>query len=125
MKAGDIETFVRYMTVEGGGRLLQWWASAPRDERERYRTMFLQQEPFFIFDQSPLVVVYIRIGVPDASKPTGVAPGVQLLYFTQNAAGEWVWTNSSHVTVADRVFKDNPMAAAAASPQPFARFLRP
>ena len=50
----------------------QWFATAPRTERDRCKTAFIQQQPFFVFDESPLLVVYTRTRTRE----------IQVLYFT-------------------------------------------
>src|SRR5205809_5129008 len=66
----------KYPTPEGGGRLKQWFATAPRTERDRCKTAFIEQQPFFVFDESPLLVVYTRTRTRE----------IQVLYFTVAAA---------------------------------------
>jgi hypothetical protein len=127
LKAEKMDAFYTAMTPEGAGRLRQWMATATAPEREGYITAFLQQEPFFIFDQGPLIVVYVRIrptdAKPRASGGPGVAmqaPSIQAIYFTTGM----LWTNSSHITVADKVFKDGPVAAASGQKPPFGSLVR-
>ena len=59
----------------------------------------------------PLLVVYTRTHTRE----------IQVLYFTVAAAAEkrLLWTNSSYLTVSDRVFKQGPLFAAAGSTRPF------
>jgi len=52
--------------------LKQWFATAPRTERDRCKTAFIEQQPFFVFDESPLLVVYTRTRTRE----------IQVLYFT-------------------------------------------
>jgi hypothetical protein len=100
--------FVKHMTPEGGRRLKEWFATADQSERSRYQTGVTEQRPFFLFDAAPLVVVY-----------TKSPRGVQVMYFTLDANGELLWTNSSYITVADGVFKQGPLYNAALLDKPF------
>ena len=108
LAAGKINEFIADMTPEGGNRLKQWFAGADQADRDRYKSAFTRQKPFFVFDESPLMVVY-----------TLTADGtVQVMYFT-SADNELLWTNSSHVTVADQVFKKGPLYKAGLLKKPF------
>jgi len=105
----DVDGFVKHLTPEGGARLKQWFASADQTDRSRYRGALTEQEPFFLFDASPLVVVYTR-------SPRGI---VQVMYFTLHPTNRLLWTNSSHLTTSDRVFKQGPLHDAALLDTPF------
>jgi len=105
----NIEPFARFMTPEGALRLRDWFARATTKERDDYKTAFANQQPFFVFDESPLVVVYTK--TRDS--------GVQVLYFTVSADKRLLWTNSSHITTSDQIFKEGPLFAAASAPRPF------
>ncbi len=109
LRVGDVDAFANDMTPEGGGRLKQWFATAPQNERDRYKTAFVEQQPFFVFDESPLLVVYVRTAQRD----------VQVLYFTVAPDKRLLWTNASHLTTSDQVFKQGPLFAAAGSTKPF------
>jgi hypothetical protein len=100
--------FVKHMTPEGGRRLKEWFASADQNQRSRYQMGITEQRPFFLFDASPLVVVY-----------TTSRLGVQVMYFTLGANRELLWTNSSYITAADRVFKQGPLYNGALLDTPF------
>jgi hypothetical protein len=109
LRAGDIGAVATNMTSEEGSQLKQWFATAPPNERERYVTAFVGQQPFFVFDESPLVVVYTRTASRD----------VQVLYFTVAPDKRLLWTNASFLTTSDQVFKQGPLFAAAGSAKPF------
>jgi len=109
LRKTDVDEFFKYMTPEGGGRLRQWFAATEAKDRDEYKTAFIDQQPFFVFDESPLIVVYTRTRTS----------GVQVLYFTVTADKRLLWTNSSHITVSDQVFKQGPLFVAAGSPEPF------
>jgi hypothetical protein len=109
LRGNGVDEFVRHLTLEGGSRLKEWFATASQTERDQYKTAILGEQPFFLFDESPLVVVYTK-------SPEGA---VHVLYFTVSANGELLWTNSSHVTVADQVFKKSALFDAASSDRPF------
>jgi hypothetical protein len=99
------------LTPDAGDRLKQWLASATETDRSRYKASVMQEtgHPFFFFDASPLVVVYTRSS----------DGGVHAMYFTFNAGNELLWTNSSYLTVSDKVFKTGPLHDAALLGKPF------
>jgi len=103
-----IDDFAERLTPEGARRVKEWFATADQTERRRYQAAITEQQPFFLFDASPLVVVYTKSPVV-----------VQVMYFTFKAGNRLLWTNSSYITVADRVFKRGPLYDAAAPDQPF------
>ena len=107
--AKGIDEITARMTPEGAGRLKDWYAKATEDERKAYRDALTGQRPFFLFDASPLIAVYTR----------AASGNVQVLYFLADPTGVLLWANSSHVTVADRVFKRGPLFDAAQLEKPF------
>ena len=107
--AGRIDEFAESMTLEGGNRLKQWFASASETERSEYKSAIIEQTPFFLFDLSSLVVVYMK-------SSTG---NIQVMYLIPTPQKGLVWANSSHITVTDRVFKGGPLYKAASSERPF------
>ena len=109
LTAGKIDDFLKHMTPEGAGRLKQWFATADETDLNRYKTSFLQQQPFYFLDLSPLIVVYTKL--QDDT--------VQVMYFTVGNDNALLWTNSSHVTVSDKIFKRGPLYNAASLPRPF------
>jgi hypothetical protein len=112
MKGALIRTpdeFARHMTPKGAGQHLKWWPTATEFQRTVYRDAILSQRPFFVFDASPLLVVYTK-------SPTGVT---QVMYFTSDATGALRWTNSSWATSADGVFKNGPLLKSAKLAKPF------
>lgn len=100
------DAFSKHLT--GADQLLKWQVSAEKLERDAYKAAFTQQKPFFIFDAQPLVIVY-----------TTTPAGIKAMYFI-NRAGELQWTNASHVTRVDQVFKRGLMIQAASAEPPFA-----
>jgi hypothetical protein len=112
LKGSNVDEFAGYMTPIGGDRLKQFFASAQPAEREAYAKAFIDQQPFFVFDESPLVVVYVRT-------PQG---RIEALYFTV-ADKRLLWTNSAYITVSDKVFKQGPLFSAAESTPPFNRLV--
>jgi hypothetical protein len=109
LTAGKMDDFIKHMTPEGGGRLKEWFTTADETDRNRYKTSFLQQQPFYFLDLSPLIVVYTKL--QDDT--------VQVMYFTVRNDNSLLWTNSSHVTVSDKIFKKGPLYNAASLPRPF------
>ena len=114
LRGDDITTFAKYLTPEGAGRLLEWYWSAEQGDRDVYKQAVLEQQPFFVFDASPLLAVYTR----------SESGSIQVMYFTPNADDEWLWTNSSHVTSMDAVFKKGTLHNSARSAPPFSVFAR-
>lgn len=106
-----IDDFLPYLTPEGGGQLKKWFTGASEVEQHGYKTVLKEQHPFFVFDAAPLVVVYTY---SQASART-----VEVMYFTLSEDERLLWTNSSHVTVADQVFKKGPLYQAALGDEPF------
>ena len=105
-----IDELLKHMTPLGGDRMKQWFVAASKEERDRYKELFMEQKPFFVFDESPLIAVYTRT-------PTGI---IQVLYFTVTPdAGRLLWTNSAYMSSSDRAFKVGPVFAAASSAKPF------
>ena len=109
LNAGKIDDFLRHMTPEVAGRLKEWFNMADEADRTKYKTAFLQQQPFYFFNESPLMIVYTKL--QDAT--------VQVLYFTASNDGELLWANSSHITVSDKIFKKGPLYNAASQDRPF------
>ncbi|HTD48007.1 MAG TPA: hypothetical protein VK881_12140 [bacterium] len=105
---GGIDDFAARLTPEGARRVKEWFATADQAERGRYQAAITEQQPFFLFDATPLVVVYTKSPV-----------GVRVLYFTFNAGNQLLWTNSSYITVSDRVFNKGPLRDAAVLAEPF------
>jgi len=103
-----IDDFAARLTPDGARRVKEWFATADQAERGRYQAAITGQQPFFLFDASPLVIVYTKSPV-----------GVRVMYFTFNAGNRLLWTNSSYITVADRVFDKGPLRDAAVLAQPF------
>lgn len=109
--AGDrMEEFLALLPPVAAKRARETLVSAKGDERERFTAAITEQKPFFMFDASPLFVVYTKA-------PTGL---IRVMYFTFNAQHRLVWTNSSLATSADRVFKRGPLFEAASLKVPFA-----
>jgi len=109
LRGTDVNEFYKYLTPEGADRLRKWFEAAQQTDRDQYKSAFVDQQPFFVFDESPLIVVYIKTRTS----------GIQVLYFTKTTDNRLLWTNSSNITVSDQVFKQGPLFAASASPQPF------
>jgi hypothetical protein len=105
------DDLLQRLTPYAGDRLKQWLASATETDRSRYKESIAKEtgQPFFFFDASPLVVVYTRSS----------DGGVHAMYFTFNTGNELLWTNSSYLTVSDKVFKTGPLHDAALLGKPF------
>jgi hypothetical protein len=113
LRRSDVDEFFKYQTPEDAARLRQWFASASQPDRDRYRTDFIEQQPFFMFDESPLLVVYTRMR----------NGAVRALYFKVADDKRLLWTNSSYHTLTARVFERGPLFDAAASAKPFSSLL--
>jgi hypothetical protein len=107
--AGRPEDVVKHMTPEGGNRLREWLATADESELRQYMSSITDRRPFFVIDASPLMVVYTKSS----------AGAINVMYFTTDG-DELLWTNSSHITVSDKVFKRGPVYDSALSEKPFA-----
>jgi len=97
----------------GAKRLKDWWATADTSERSNYISAVVTQKPFFVFDLSPLIVLYTK---SDDKIP-------RIMYFTPDEKGSLRWTNSSYGTTLDRIFKNGPLYDAAKLVPPFSSFL--
>src|SRR5205085_8858701 len=53
-----IDELSKHMTPLGGDRMKQWFVTASKEERDRYKESFIDQKPFCVFDESPLIAVY-------------------------------------------------------------------
>ena len=103
-----LDQLLKHMTTEGGNRLKAWFASAEQTDRARYMSSITKQRAFFFLDASPLIVVYTKSATGD----------VQIMYFTFSN-NDLLWTNSSHVTLTDRVFKTGPVYDSSLLSPPF------
>src|SRR5262249_23668973 len=103
-----INTFGVHLTPEGAERLKEWYRTADQRDKEVYKQYIIEQEPFFIFDASPLIIVYTKTP----------AHLVQVMYFTPSGS-RLVWANATLVTVADKLFKSGPLFSAAMLNKPF------
>jgi len=110
LDGAGIDAFARLLTPEGGNRLKDWYKTAEQKDRSEYKASVREQEPFFLFDASPLVVVYLRAAAGDHP---------QVMYLVSGEGQDLLWANSSHLTVADRVFKGGPLYDAAGGEKPF------
>jgi len=79
------------LSAVGEKRLKEWWATADANQRENYISAITTQKPFFVFDLSPLIVLYTKSddGVP------------RIMYFTPGQHGALLWTNSAYGTTFD------------------------
>jgi hypothetical protein len=110
LNGAGIDAFAALLTPEGGNRLKDWYKTAEQKDRSEYKAAIKDQEPFFLFDASPLVVVYLRDSAGDHP---------QVMYLVSGEGQDFLWANSSHLTVADKVFKSGPLYDAAQSEKPF------
>ena len=112
-RGSGLEGFFKYQTSEDAARLRQWFASASQAERDRYKTDFIEQQPFFVFDESPVLVVYTRMR----------NGGTRVLYFKVGEDKRLLWMNSSYLTLSNPVFERGSLFEAAASTGPFSNLL--
>jgi hypothetical protein len=103
-----IDPFSAYLAPAGSVRLKEWYRTADQRDKRMYKQHITEQEPFFIFDASPLVVVYTRT-------PSRL---VQVMYFLASG-NHLVWTNATRATVVDKLFKSGPLFEAAMLDKPF------
>lgn len=97
------------LTPEGAGRLSEWLNSASDVEKEAYVSALKELDSQFVFDANPLMIVY-------AKRLNG---NLEVLYFTPGSKNELLWTNSSHLTNADDLFKRGTMIETANKRDPF------
>ncbi len=107
-KVKGIDDFLKHLSLEGANRLKDWFATATQPERDRYKSELVDIEPFYVFDARPLVIIYGK-----------TKNSVQSMHFTANENNELLWTNSSHITVMDKVFKSGYLYDAALLDKPF------
>jgi len=106
-----MDEFIRHMDADGAKRTRQWYDSATAADRDIYKRRLSDQRPFFLLDASPLVILYSK--TPDGA--------LEVMYFI-SSHNDFLWTNSTHITVADKVFKDGSLAKAALLEKPFSEF---
>ena len=108
-----IPALIAVLPKSGASRLEKWAATATEPETDFYKKEVLEQEPFFLFDLSTVLVVFSKAG-----------ESVEVLYFAPaGGSGESVkWMNSARVTTLDAVFK-TAMKADAALEKPFSTLL--
>jgi len=104
-----INSFRAHMAAKGSQRLKDWYATADQRDKDEYKQFITDQEPFFLFDASPLVVVYTRT----------LSHRIQVMYFEASTGKNLVWINSSLATVSDNVFKSGPLFRGASLDTPF------
>ena len=119
MAADNIDEFAKYMDAGGARKAKQWFASADQTARNKYKAAIAKIEPVYLFDASPLVVVYTK---PVDGDIRYIYTGNGVMYFTPAANNEWVWTNASSVTDADKVFTVGPLYKAGLLKKPFSSF---
>ena len=105
---GQVDEFAKRMTPEGADKLKKWWSTATDTEKTAYENSVAQQQPFFLIDAAPLLVVYTKSS----------AGQIEVMYFVQQN-GELYWANSAHISVADKVFKQGPLRKSAGLKDPF------
>ena len=111
LSRGAIDELIRHMDADSAKRTKQWYDTTTDSERDLYKRRLMEQRPFFLFDASPLIVLY-------AKTPNN---GLQVMYFI-SSHNDLLWTNSTHITIADKVFKNDPLAKAALVEKPFSEF---
>jgi hypothetical protein len=107
--ADGVSNLSARMTPQGGARFSRWLAAATPGDRAAYTGQFAALRPFFVFDASPLLVVYARTA----------AGRIEVLYFTRSEQGDLLWANASQMSSVDRAFKRDPLYAAANAETPF------
>jgi hypothetical protein len=103
-----IDRFAVFQSEAGAKRFKEWYQGASKSERDEYKQYVADLAPFFIFDASPLIIVYMR-NPPDR---------VQVVYLIPSG-NDLVWTNATRATVTDKLFKLGPLLSAAKLAKPF------
>jgi len=108
LNRGAMDEFIKHLDADGARRTKQWYDSASDTERGIFKQRLADQRPFFLLEASPLIVVYAKM--PDKS--------LQVMYLV-SSRNDLLWTNSTHITGIDKLFKDGPLARAAQLEKPF------
>jgi len=105
------DELLQCLTAQGAKKLKESLDSASEADVTRYKASIAKEldQPFFFFDASPLMIVYTKSA--DAS--------IHEFYFTPAANNDLLWTNSSYITISDKVFKQGVLREAAAIAKPF------
>ena len=99
----------KHLTEHSASKLREWWATASAPDRERYfKTLMTDEVPLFVFDASPLVLVYTRRGT-----------AVRERYFVMSGTHTLEWDDNPPITDGRRLFTGGPLREAAALPEPF------
>lgn len=100
----------KQMDDEGAKRLEKWFGEADAAQKEKYQQFLTGETPLFIFDARPVEILFTR----STDKKQ-----VHVLYFTIAPDRGAVWSNSSYVSTADRLFRSGPLFDSAALLKPF------
>jgi hypothetical protein len=111
LQAGEYDAFGSRIHPAARGKVLSWLSSSNSEDRGSYVKALIDLEPVFILDASPLIVVYGRTPMRRT----------EVLYFIVAKDGSLLWTNSSRITVEDRLFKGELLSAEALRDKPLER----
>jgi hypothetical protein len=109
VSATNVKLLLPFMAPEGARRLSEWYETASNDEKAVYLNSLAGLEPIALVDAGALQVIYVQ----KDKNP------VQVMYFVKDAGGSFRWTNSSHVTVSDLIYKNKVMLDSATNKVPF------
>ena len=103
----DIPLLSTCMTPVGAAQLTNWWPTATAQEQSYYINQLRAQKAFFLFNADPLFILYTRSDNQ-----------IQTMYFTTHES-QTLWTNSAHMTTADKIFKQGVFMSSAAEDPAF------
>jgi hypothetical protein len=103
----DFNALMKVLTKSGAEGLTQWLPTADERQCDFYFKSLSGKAPFFVFDASPLVIVYAR--------SERIAP----IYFIVSEDGRLLWENNPPITRVYKAFSDGAMKAAEVEAEPF------
>ncbi len=112
LQVGNWEDYFAEFTERGKKRVTDWFQKSKKEERQKYKDSFINQEPFFVFNAAPLFVVYTHTR----------SNGVQVIYFVKDRNGQFLLANAAYATTADRVFKSQRFINEATGDKPFEKW---
>jgi hypothetical protein len=98
----DIKGIASQMDPAEASHLLKWAKTATAQQRARYAKSLATLKPFYLFDASPVIIVYVK-----------TRAGIQVMYLAKDKQNKLRWINAARLVLADRVFKRGLLYAAA------------
>ncbi len=107
--AGDVEHYYPYLTKPARAEMRKWYPEATDVQIARFVQSFEDVKPVFVLDADPMYIVYVQTA----------AFGIRAMFMLDDGKGRYIWTNSSHITPLDAIFKQSMVKKAAAQKIPF------